>query len=379
MNPPPKIKVLIVNRAQYGYHVDPYKYSVYLKKDFNITHLSWDYGLPRIHQEGIEIKYISRNGNSLQRYVRFLTAVHKEIRNHPYDLIFMVYFVGCSIIRWLNTSRTFIVDIRTATVDDSPLQNRLKDILLVNECKGFEHISIVSENLARKIGLKDAHILPLGGECFSTENSKKDGLYLLYVGTLENRNMMTFIKGFHQFYLGSLGENINRPLHLTIVGNGPGDELKEIMAYIQKNNLQQVISTEGYVQNDLLQPYFEKSNIGVSYVPITHYFQNQPPTKTYEYLLSGLSVLATATHENAKVINEKNGVLIQDKTADVVSGLQLLVQRMEKYQPEKIRKQMSGHLWEKIAQENLRPYLMGLAQPREKNLSRSNRGHFVKM
>lgn len=361
MDHSPKIKLLLVNRAQYGYHVDPYKYSVYLKNDFEVTHISWYYGLPKIHQEGVEIKYISRKGNPIQRYIRFLSAVHKEIRSHPYDMIFMIYFMGCSIIRFLNPSRNFNVDIRTGADTDSPLKNRMKDILLVEECKTFGNISIISENLSKNMGFKNAHFLPLGGECFSSENSQKYGLYMLYVGTLENRNIMTFVNGFHRFYLEFLNKPKSKPLHLTIVGDGPGGELDEILAYIQKNQLQDVISTEGYVHNDLLHHYFKKSNIGVSFVPITEYYQDQPPTKTYEYLLSGLTVIATATNENAKIVNEKNGVLIQDKIEDVVSGLQILSNRMESYHPEEIRQQMADHQWIKIVQGNLKPYLIKLA------------------
>ncbi|SHM41946.1 Glycosyl transferases group 1 [Cyclobacterium lianum] len=353
-------KLLIVNREQYGYHVDPYKYTVYLKKQFEITHLSWDYGLPKISQEGIEIKYISRSGNKLSRYLRFLGAVHKEIRNHSYDLIFLVYFMGCSIIRLLNASGVFNVDIRTATDSTNPLKNRFQDLVLLAECKTFKNVSIINENLSENMGFKRTHLLPLGGECFSTENKQKDGLYMLYVGTLENRNMITFVKGFHQFYLELLKKPTPKPIHFTIVGDGPGSELEEIKEYVRKNQLQEVISTEGYVHNDQLHHYFRKSNIGVSFIPITDYYQDQPPTKTYEYLLSGLAVIATATNENVKIVNDKNGVLIQDTVEAVKSGLQLLDQRLERYHPEEIRQQMRDHHWEKIVAENLRPYLISL-------------------
>ncbi|WP_439483329.1 hypothetical protein [Cyclobacterium plantarum] len=159
----PKTKVLIVNREQFGYHVDPYKYTVYLKEDFEITHLSWDYGLPKIHQGGIEIKYVSRKGNKVLRYLRFLTAVHKEIRSQSYGVIFMIYFMGCSLIRFLNSSKVFNVDIRTGTDTNSQVKNRILDLLLVKECKTFEHISIISENLSKNMGFRKTHYLPLGG------------------------------------------------------------------------------------------------------------------------------------------------------------------------------------------------------------------------
>lgn len=41
---------------------------------------------------------------------------------------------------------------------------------------------------------------------------------------------------------------------------------------------------------------------------MTEYYDSQPPTKTFEYALSGLYVLATKTRENEKVITNDNGV-----------------------------------------------------------------------
>ncbi len=155
---------------------------------------------------------------------------------------------------------------------------------------------------------------------------------------------MIFVKGFHRFYLELLSNPSSKPIHFTIVGSGSGGEQEEISAYIQKNQLPDVISMEGYVHIDLLHHYFKKSNIGVSFIPITDYYQDQPPTKTYEYLLLGLAVVAIATKENIKIINEKNGVLIQDTTEAVFSGLQVLAKKMESYQPEAIRKQMEDYL-----------------------------------
>jgi hypothetical protein len=43
----------------------------------------------------------------------------------------------------------------------------------------------------------------------------------------------------------------------------------------------------------------------VSFVPITPWYNNQPPTKTFEYLLAGLPVIATKTHENEKVLKDE--------------------------------------------------------------------------
>jgi len=42
------------------------------------------------------------------------------------------------------------------------------------------------------------------------------------------------------------------------------------------------------------------------------YYDCQPATKTFEYILSGMVCIATSTYENKKLINNINGVLCND-------------------------------------------------------------------
>ncbi|MDN3686556.1 glycosyltransferase [Cyclobacterium jeungdonense] len=350
--------LLIVTKSQYGYHIDPYKFGYYLKNDFQITHLSWDFGLPKITVPGVQTKYLTREGSKAMRFFQFLKQINKEIKTGNYDLVFLVYFPGCSFLLRENPQQIFNLDIRTATDTDSSLINFCKDKLLKWESSRFPRLSILSHGLAKKLGFKKYHFLPLGGERFCTINKSFDQANLLYVGTLENRNLLVFIRGFHKF-LKSL-DTAYPSISLTIVGDGPGNERSEIENYIQSNHLEKVIKTTGYVHNDLLHDYFEKANVGVSFVPITPYYTHQPPTKTYEYLLSGLPVLATATEENAKIISDDCGVLVQDSEEAVTSGLTKLMQRLKEFDSEKIRQACSENSWQNISKNNLRPYLESL-------------------
>jgi glycosyltransferase involved in cell wall biosynthesis len=347
--------ILFVTKSQYGYHIDPYKYGFYLKNDFKITHISWDYGLPEIKVDGIKTIYISRKGNKLNRLKRFIKEINQEIKTEKYDLIFMVYFFGCSLLLLTNPKVAFNIDIRTATDTNNVLTNFWKDELLKWECAKFKNLTILSHGLAKKLGFKKYHFLPLGGEKFCDEPKTFERLHLLYVGTLENRDLITFIRGFHRFIL--LSKEKQPSIKVTIIGDGPGDERQEIEHYITSNNLNQYIKTVGYIHNDQLNAYFKKANIGVSYVPITPYYTHQPPTKTYEYLLSGLPVLATATKENTKIINQSCGILIQDNEFDIARGLLDLINNVKHYDSETIRKVCQDQSWSNISKNDLRPYL----------------------
>ena len=76
------------------------------------------------------------------------------------------------------------------------------------------------------------------------------------------------------------------------------------------NKLENVCTTHGRIDYYKLKPFFDKCNVGVSYIPIRDYYQYQPPTKTFEYGLSGLVTIATETKSNQEVINNCNGILI---------------------------------------------------------------------
>lgn len=89
--------ILIVNKEQYGYHIDTYKYCSYLSQEFNITYLCWDDGKNRIISSGVNCIYLERKGNILNRFLILFRSVNKEIKTNKYDLIFIIYFYGCSI------------------------------------------------------------------------------------------------------------------------------------------------------------------------------------------------------------------------------------------------------------------------------------------
>lgn len=247
--------LLIVTKAQYGYHIDPYKFGYYLKSDVKITHLCWDFGLPKINVPEIHTKYIVRSGNKIKRFFQFLKQINEEIKSGNYDLVFLVYFPGCSFLHWQNRQQVFNLDIRTATDTHNSVINMSKDRLLRWECSRFPHLSILSHGLARKLGFDKYHFLPLGGERFCTTNKSFEMANLLYVGTLENRNLLVFIRGLHMFLSSS--EHVDFPVTLTIVGDGPGNERAEIEEYIHKNGLEKVIKTTGYVHNDQLYDFLK--------------------------------------------------------------------------------------------------------------------------
>lgn len=357
-------KLLIVNKAQFGYHIDTYKYCFYLKDDFDITYLGFDFDLPRQDLDGISIKYITRNGNKFKRYFYFLKSIHEEIRTGQYDLVFLVYFPLALIVKQLNPKQNFNVDIRTAADTQSTFKNFYKDLILKVDCAFFRHVSILDHALAESLSLKQYHYLPLGGECFSDNDKSFADLQLLYVGTLENRNLIECVRGFDLFLDEYKGPDSPEVI-FTIIGDSPGDELQEIREYITNNNLTEQIHTLGYIPNSQLSPYFEKANIGISFIPMTKYYENQPPTKTFEYLLSGLPVIATRTRANTEILHDNCGVLIEDNATSFALGLKEIIEMRHSFDTQGIKKLYQSDLWINIVQENLKPYILTLVDAKK--------------
>lgn len=349
-------KLLIINRAQFGYHIDSFNYCKHLRGDFDITYLGWDYAKPYVALESVDVHYIRRGRNKIIRYINFILKCIQYC-NHPQDIVFIDYFPLCSLVKFLANKNNYIVDIRTGYLINNPIFLFLLNSILSLEVKTFKNITIISLSLANKLGLngKEVKIIPLGADIISTKFKSFDELNLLYVGTFHLRNIEQTVKGFAKYYREN---NHEGNMNYIIIGSGYNQEEERITALIMKEQLDDVVTLLGPLYHDDLKPYFDTQNIGISFVPITPYFDCQPSTKTFEYLLSGMAVLATKTHEHALTINENNGVLISDTADSFYEGLKEIKNSRDTYNSERIRTTSKQYMWENIIKVELKEYLL---------------------
>lgn len=90
--------LLIINKSQFGYHIDSFKYCEYLKVDFEVTYLCFDAKKEKIVLPGVNVKYISGEGTYLKRGLSFIKACKSEIEKNNYSKVFCVYFQGVSAL-----------------------------------------------------------------------------------------------------------------------------------------------------------------------------------------------------------------------------------------------------------------------------------------
>ncbi len=341
-------RLLIVNQEQFGYHSDTYYYCKYLRSCFDITYICWNYNKKKLYLNGIKIVYVSRKGSIALRNVRFIFQVISEIKK-AYHFHIIKYFRGCSVLKFVFPEKRFLFDIRSASVEKEKRTRLVYDFLIKTESKVFRHISVISDSLAQRIGLSEkAYIIPLGAEVISCLDKKFDSMYLLYVGTLYNRNIDHTIRGFAKFY-----HTYKDKVHIkyTILGTGFENEQGELKEIIKQEKLDHCVEVKGYIPHDKLKEYFDTHNIGVAYIPITDYFNVQPATKIFEYLLSGMAVIATDTVENKAIINGSNGVLINDTPEGFHEGLVRIYKEREKFTSCDIRSNAGQYTWDTITDD----------------------------
>jgi glycosyltransferase involved in cell wall biosynthesis len=215
---------------------------------------------------------------------------------------------------------------------------------------------VISAGLLKKLHLSQEKsiILPLGADIISTQTTRFDYINMLYVGSFNGRNIYETIEGMALFIKNA---SFKTPIRYTIIGFGSvGDEIK-IKDSILRNNLGDKVTLLGRVKHTELQPYFEKCNVGVAYVPITSYYEHQPATKLFEYALSGKFSIATNTFENHKVISQENGILIKDTPEDFSNALAYINANLNNLNESLIRNSLKEYKWETITNEILLPFL----------------------
>jgi len=352
---------LIISHIQFGYHTGTYKYCEYLRNDFDVTYLGFDFCKAPRTLDGVAIKYIARQGNILRNYGRFIYNACKVISASKPDYIFMPYFFGTSLVNFYFLFSRFrarmIVDIRTSFIFSSPTKTNIANALLKLECLFFKTITVISGGLKQSLSLpKRTLILPLGGERTVTKKKTFEEILFLYVGTFYDRDIQTNLKAFIQFY-GELSEPEKGKIKYYIIGYGPEKDITEIKSIIQDCTLHDVIVFVGEVRYPELNEYIEKCNIGVSYIPLKPYYDMQPPTKTFEYLVNGMLVLATATTENSIVINDTNGVCVKDDFLSQVEGFKKIYTKSFHADSDAIINSSGKYTWEYIINHILKGYL----------------------
>lgn len=348
-----KRSLLIIDKHQFGQLTDTYKWCEYLRDDYDITIVT-----PRgksLHCSMDRVRIVAVSGkNKLAFGIKYMLTCLLELLKTK-GVIIVVYFEGCKLFKRLLPYKKMILDIRTLSVDSKTSVRVKYNEAIKATCLLYDHVTCITKGIASYLGLNDnkVSILPLGSDPLSSKAKSFSELKLLYMGTLTGRNIDQTIIGFNTF----MKRHPEMVLSYDIAGTGWFNEEETLMKLIEDLRCNSTIKVHGRVSEERKEILFNECNIGISYVPQTDYYAYQPPTKTFEYILSGMICMATRTQANCEIINSKNGLLINDTSEDFCSGLEEIYNERHGYNSELIKDTLHDYLWSCIVEYRLKPIL----------------------
>jgi glycosyltransferase involved in cell wall biosynthesis len=328
-----------------------------LSESYKVGYIGFFEGFESKSLENVNVIHVQRTKSYIGNRKHLFLKIKEEISKIKYSIIILNYFPLCSLMKFF-INIPIIVDIRTSYILNNTLKRFFYNAFLSLETRCFSNISAISLGLVKYLYLpRRTHIIPLGAPEFPLQDKDFSELKLIYVGTFYDRNIPLTIKAFYKFYC-----EYSSKIHIQydIIGFGSENEVMELKNAISETGLLNVIQYHGSIRYPELEIFLKKSNIGISYIPLTRYYDCQPPTKTYEYLLSGMAVLATATSENRKVITDETGITIGDTFEDFYNGLIKIYINRIKYNSRTIQENSKIFTWEKIVFENLEPFIKNI-------------------
>lgn len=322
-------------------------------KGLKLSFFGLDEPRPMIQGPENEIKisfhYARFKKNRILRRVEYIKNILKRKNNSLPEKNLICYFPGCSFLAILLNKPILI--LTSFTVSKSRFRRVIMDNLIRFESLFFYKVIVFSKGMRSKLLIKKSQPIQLGANYYVTNMKKMEEPNFLYIGTLFNRNILDCVTGFHD-YLNDNGKGI-----LHIICNGDRVEANIIENYISINLLKSKIKFYYESSYPHKSEIFNLCEVGISYIPITKYYDIQPATKTFEYLLNGMFVIATKTTENQRFITKKNGILIDDSRQAIKSAFSSYSEIRHKVSRSEIKARHSALSWSKIMSDNISHFL----------------------
>ena len=359
-----KLKILVVYPGRFGFHVVSYFLCKYASREHDVTYLGVAFSQTNnciVSKKLPEVRVNERECKSgIFGRPEVLRTIKAEVLAREFDVVFSAYIPGISLLRpfFRKHNVKVIVDIRSGFLAKSFLKRFLLNSLLRFECRKFRYRTINSELLGSYLGFSRGEVteLPLGAEPVSCSSRSFEKLHLLYVGALSKRNVEITVRGL-KAVIDRIGPDVVKKY--DIIGAGSIEDETVIKDTIHDAGLEDIVEMHGYVPRENMGVFLQAANVGVSFVPMTPYYDMQPVTKTFEFLLAGLPLLATRTTQNRVLINSTNGVLIDDSAESFSEGLEELIIKISEniFDSGQIQANSLNHGWETVISEKYLPYI----------------------
>lgn len=349
-------KVLILIYNQFGYHTDIYMYAKYCDKEKLDLHICcFNTGLSMIEIPGIHVKYITLVPSRLKSYFQFFFQATRYISRNKFDLIIQTDANFTFALRIMNLFQPMVMDIRSGDLSDNNLINWIGNFKISLAAFFYKKVSIISRSLLNQLYINKhkATIVPLGGELDLYRIRQFVEIKLLYIGSLDNRNIEDTIKGFSYFKMG----NPDVKIHYDIIGYGSKLIENKINRTISSTGMSSFINFHGRKTIEESYRFFNECNVGIVYVPQKKYYDFQPSTKFFESVLAGMPVIVTNTLENRMALKKGCGIICEDNPISFSNALVELSRNVHKFNSEEIKVAYLEYDWKHIVEHIWAPYI----------------------
>lgn len=275
----------------------------------------------------------------------FFFLNYKYILNQKPDVVYVHRSDFCWLYPMFLRNTKVILQLFTTDVNNSRFKRVINDFKKNKfPTYFFKYVFVQTEWMAKKLKIPACKCKVVDFGMTPFDDSKKDyssAPHLIYIGTLNNRNIEETIMGLSIFIKDK--PHFANNLKYEIIGSGNENTTNLLKKTIEEHDLNEIVTLHGYLVDDEVEEIIGNANIGIGYVPIVPYYSNVTSTKTYEYLLSGLPVLATNSKDSKGVINSKNGVLCDDNPESFAQGLKEIIEKLPHYNYEDVKSSAKQH------------------------------------
>jgi glycosyltransferase involved in cell wall biosynthesis len=367
------MKICHITFAYYPQYAAIYEYCTNLAKQghhVEVIALGKENDQPYETIKGVQVNRLLSSANitqsRFQTQYSFIFNLKRFLSQHaPFDVIHAHAFRGVGLlpILYKHASHKWIIDVRTVSLALG-FRGKTSHIITRLESKCFQERIAIAEKVGETIfgpSLK-WQTIPLGVNVntFHPTDSKdtraqlgyKDHEYLfVYCGTLRPvRRLENIISSFH------FAASANEGIKLLILGDGPS--LPILKKQVKTLGIENCVKFLGHVPYEDVPKFLQIADAALSYIPITPYFDFQPPTKTLEYMACGLPTIATATYANQQLISHgKNGLLVADNSIAFANAIcQLLENKKHALKMGNLaREDAHQYSWDRIVKIKLIP------------------------
>jgi glycosyltransferase involved in cell wall biosynthesis len=328
-------------------------------------------------EEGVHVTHFRRS--AVSSALKYASHFRDRVKNISPQLVHVFHFRWSFLLPVITFfAYRFLLDVRTVHVVNKKgrhsITTPLKNLLTWFESWFYRYAIALTPSIKRMLSpsYKNIPVIPLGAnlqkfnapgkpdirrQVRQDEGFKDTHIVFFYSGTLNPvRKIDITIQAFAELckaidnvYFVLAGDDKDNP---HIIG--------KLADLARSLGVKDKVYFKGFVQYEPLIKYHQAFDIGLCFVPQTTYYDDQPPTKLFEYMAAGLVVIATGTSANRQVITDQvNGFICND---DVESLWKCMLEIVMKFQGVKDHvtaealKTVAGYSWDHIIEQYVLKY-----------------------